>query len=79
MADGEWWMVVRRHEMTQLATRATVRERELYLFFHGPRGALRRATVAPDFPDDASDDAVRDAWIGATVLDAGGPARGEPY
>lgn len=68
MPDGARWLVVRQHEMTQLMTRAAQRERRLFLFFHGEAGALRRATVPPDFPEAPTDDELRREWERAEIL-----------
>ena len=68
MPDGKWWTIVRQHEMTQLMTRATARERRLFLFFHGEDGALRRATVLDDFPTAPTDEQLRLAWERANIL-----------
>jgi hypothetical protein len=71
MPDGRWWSVHRQHEMTQLVTRASRRERKLYLFFSDDGGgAMRRAEVPADFPPDAPDDELRSAWTRAEVLTA---------
>lgn len=62
------WVVERRHEMTQLATRATQRERRLFLFFHGPQGELRRGEIPADFPADPTPAALEAVWRFAEVL-----------
>ena len=68
MADGRWWRVERRHEMAQLMTRETQRERRLYLFFHGEGGAMRRAEVPQDFPERPAATVVRTLWERAEIL-----------
>lgn len=68
MPDGRWWRVERRHEMAQLMTRASLRERRLYVFFHGDAGALRRAEVAADFPRLAPAATLRALWERAEIL-----------
>ena len=68
MGDGRWWRVERRHEMAQLMTRRTERERRLYLFFHGDAGALRRAEVPPEFPERPLASTLRDLWERAEIL-----------
>jgi hypothetical protein len=68
MADGHWWRVERRHEMAQLMTPDTLRERRLYIFFHGDAAALRRAEVPADFPERPSAATLRGLWQRAEIL-----------
>jgi hypothetical protein len=69
MPDGQWWRVVRRHEMARIRTRRDDAERKLYLLFFADDGSFRRTEVAPDFPDPASltDAAIVDAWQSAAA------------
>ena len=62
MPDGGWWTAELRHEMTQLATRASQRERRLFVFFRSGRGALRRAEVPADFSLAVGDEILRALW-----------------
>ena len=62
MPDGEWWTAEQRHEMTQLATRASQRERRLFVFFRSDRGALRRAEVPADFSVAVGDETLHALW-----------------
>ena len=62
------WVVERRHEMTQLMTHTTQRERRLFLFFKGPHGELRRGEIPEDFPEDPPPDALEAVWRFAEVL-----------
>jgi len=66
--DDQQWMVERRHEMTQLATRATQRERKLFLFFTNALGELRRAEISEDFPEDPTSAQLEPVWRYAEVL-----------
>jgi hypothetical protein len=64
MPDGGSWGVVRRHEMARILTRRDSAERRLYLLFFADDGEVRRAEVAPDYPDPATlpDAALVDVW-----------------
>ena len=64
MPDGEWWRVVRRHEMARIRTRRDTAERKLYLLFFADDGRVRRAEVSADFPDPtlAPVSDLVDAW-----------------
>lgn len=79
MPDGTWWTAWFRHEMAQLMRRGRERERKLYVFFEGERGALRRAEVSDEFKAAATDDDLRDAWRRAESLATGGGADSSPY
>lgn len=68
IVDGVQWSVERRHEMAQLVTRATMRERKLYLFFASPAGEYRRAEIPETFPADPSPDELEPVWRHAEVL-----------
>ena len=71
MPDGEWWSIDRRHEMAKLHSgRRPVPLRRVYLFFAGPRGALRRAEVPQDFATVHEIDAgeLVALWAGAEIL-----------
>ncbi len=70
--DHHPWTVERRHEMTQLATRATQRERRLFLFFHGPHGEVRRGEIPPDFPIDPPPNVLEVVWRFAEILQPAG-------
>jgi uncharacterized protein (DUF983 family) len=73
--DHHAWTVERRHEMTQLMTARTQRERHLFLFFHGPHGELRRAEIPEDFPEEPEAVALEKVWRFAEVLQ--GDSQGE--
>jgi uncharacterized protein (DUF983 family) len=66
--DGQAWEVERRHEMVQLMPRTAHRERELYLFFHGPGGELRRSEVPDEFPEEPTAVVLEQVWRYAEVL-----------
>jgi hypothetical protein len=68
MPDGEWWTAEQRHEMTQLATRASQRERRLFVFFRSEGGALRRAEVPADFSVWAGEEVLHALWERAERL-----------
>lgn len=70
---GAQWRVERRHEMVQLARRGAERERQLFLFFHGPDGELRRTEIAADFPEDPPAPLLEAAWHGGEVLRGADP------
>jgi uncharacterized protein (DUF983 family) len=69
--DHHAWTVERRHEMTQLMTGRTHRERRLFLFFHGPHGELRRAEIPEDFPEDPASVVLESVWRFSEVLQSG--------
>ena len=71
MPDGEWWSAERRHEMAKLHSgRRPVPLRRVYVFFAGPRGALRRTEVPQDFPTvwEAEAGELVSLWAGAEIL-----------
>lgn len=75
--DHALWEVVRRHEMCQLMTRETQRDRMLFLFFHGPNGEMRRGEIAEDFPTNPSAELLEKVWLHSEVLSK--PVRGEMH
>lgn len=70
---GVAWTVERRHEMAQLMRAGRTRDRQLYLFFHGPDGELRRGEIAEDFPEEPPPALLHAVWRHAEVLRGGNP------
>ena len=62
MADGEWWSVEWRHEMTQLRSASAPEvERRLFVLFERD-GTVRRAELPPGLEAIAESDALRELW-----------------
>lgn len=68
MPDGSWWTAQFQHERAQLMRRDRERERRLFLFFRDAHGALRRATVPESLKSDATDAALRNAWLDSVLI-----------
>ena len=62
MSDGRSWAIERRHERVQLARAGQELERRLFLFFHAPDGAMRRAELPGHAAPDADEAELRASW-----------------
>lgn len=66
--NGRSWSIERRHEMTQLMTARSQRERKLFLFFLASDGELRRNEIAESFPLNPKSGLLESVWRNAEVL-----------
>lgn len=69
--QGRSWVVERRRERADGASRGKIGDEKLFLFFTAPDGETRRSDIADDFPEDPRARLLESVWRYAEVIRAG--------